>query len=349
MTRERGQRQDRGRAGRRGSRDRDHVQRVAGVVIRVDSRSSLVDTADGLLRCSLRGRLSRTRRTSVRLVAVGDRVEVAPGPDEGGVIERVMARRTKLSRRATGPRQREQIVAANVDQTLVVASLTEPPLNLQLVDRYLVAADHGGMSAVICLNKIDRGDVTLVRTELETYAELGYAVIETSARSGAGIDRLRRRLRDRTTVVAGASGVGKSTLINAVQPGLELRTAPVSEKSGEGRHTTAAAQLLKLDAGGYVIDTPGIREYTLWEIEPDELDQHFPEIDAFREGCRFSDCTHSHEPECGVKEAVERGDILPRRYSSYLQILEETRGEARLRDDPARHDPPGDAPTRPAP
>jgi ribosome biogenesis GTPase len=307
--------------------------RIAGTVIRVDSGASLVDTENGVLRCTLRGRLSRSRRSAVRLIAVGDRVEVEPGAEGHGVIEAVATRRTKLSRRAAGPRQHEQVVAANVDQILVVGAFSEPPLNLDLIDRYLVAAGHGGMRAIICINKLDLLAPDAHGTELTIYEQLGYAVVKTCALSGVGVDALRDRLLDHTTVIAGPSGVGKSTLINAVQPGLELRTAPVSAKSGEGRHTTTASQLLRLDGGGYVIDTPGIREYTLWEIEPRELDEFFPDIDAFREGCRFSDCTHSHEPGCEVKQAVERGEVTERRYASYLHILDEVHEEARVRDD----------------
>ncbi len=303
-------------------------------MIRVDSGSSQVDTEQGVVRCTLRGRLARSRRTMVHLVAVGDQVELVPGTDADGVIEAILPRRTKLSRRAAGPRQHEQVVAANVDLILIVASFAEPTLNLDLVDRYLVAADQGGLAAVICVNKLDLAGRAKHAGELDAYQELGYAVVRTSAQSGIGIDLLRERLRGHTAVLAGPSGVGKSTLINAIQPGLELRTAPVSNRSGEGRHTTTASQLMPLAGGGYVIDTPGIREYTLWEIEPEQLDRLFPDLDAFREACRFGDCTHSHEPDCAIKDAVEAGEIIERRYASYLRMLEEVREEAQQRATP---------------
>jgi ribosome biogenesis GTPase len=325
-------------------RDGQDDARIAGTVVRVDARTSLVDTPEGVCRCTLRGRLARARRRSVRLVAVGDRVLLAPGADDTGVIEEVLPRRSKLSRRAAGPRQHEQVVAANVDQALVVSALVEPPLNLDLVDRYLVAADRGQLRALLCINKLDLGDASPHEADLQVYRELGYRVLFTSAATGAGIDGLREQLTGHTTVVAGPSGVGKSTLINAVEPGLELRTAPVSQKTGEGRHTTTASQLLRLSTGGYVIDTPGMREYTLWEIEPDELDEHFPDIDAFREGCRFSDCTHSHEPDCAVKEATERGEVAGRRYRSYLAMLDEVREEAVQRAADTPQPPPAASP-----
>lgn len=326
---------------RRAATAADHLP---GRVIRIDSGSCRVDTERGVLRCTLRGRLARTRRTSVRLIAVGDRVGVAPGDGgDEGVIEEILPRTTKLSRRAAGPRQHEQVVAANLDQVLVVSSFSAPPLDLDLTDRYLVAADHGGLRAVLCINKLDLLRPAQHAEELRVYERLGYTVLRTCALSGSGVEELRAELAGRTTVVAGASGVGKSTLINVLQPGLRLRTAPVSARSGEGRHTTTATELLRLDGGGYVIDTPGIREYTLWEIGPAALDRNFPELDAFREGCHFADCTHSHEPGCAVKAAAESGEIAARRYRSYLLMLDEVRAGSRLRAPPGR---PGAGPAR---
>jgi ribosome biogenesis GTPase len=294
-----------------------------GKVIRVDSGASQVDTPAGLVRCVVRGRLTETKTQDKRLLAVGDDVRVQLLGPGSGAIEEILPRRTKLSRRSVGHERREQVVAANIDQVVIVTSLAEPPLKLNLVDRYLVAADNGGLGAVICINKVDLalGDRAPAEALLRPYHAMGYPVIWTSARTGEGIDELKRHLAGRSSVMAGASGTGKSALLNAVEPGLELRSGEISSATGKGRHTTTFSSLLPLGGGGYVIDTPGIREYTLWEVDPAALDRHFPEIDALRSGCRFANCTHSHEPDCAVKAASESGKIDPRRYESYLRIL----------------------------
>jgi ribosome biogenesis GTPase len=235
-----------------------------------------------------------------------------------GAIEQVLPRRTKLSRRAVGPGKREQIVAANVDQMVIVTSAQAPSLNL--IDRYLVAASRGGLQPVICINKVDLGVPDGLAGDLAPYTELDYPVHWTSAVTGAGIPELRAQLAGVTSVLAGKSGVGKSALLTAVDPQLALRSAPISAATGKGRHTTSFSSLLPLAGGGYVIDTPGIREYTLWEIEPRDLDQHFPDIAQFAAECRFDDCAHRQEPDCGVKAALADGRLPERRYASYSQI-----------------------------
>jgi ribosome biogenesis GTPase len=297
---------------------------VHGTVIRIDARASQVATAGGVLRAVLRGRLTATRGVDRRLLAVGDRVLVRPLGPGRGAIEEILPRQSKLSRRAAGPDRREQVVAANIDQVVIVSALADPSINLNLVDRYLVAAGRGGLAALICINKVDL--VTAVKHEtaagaLAPYAALGIPLVWTSARTGHGIDALRDQLAGRTSVFAGKSGVGKSALLNAVEPGLELRAGEISAATGKGRHTTTYSSLLPLANGGFVIDTPGIRAYTLWEVDPGDLDRHFPEIHVQRGGCRFANCTHSHEPECAVKEAVAAGKIEARRYASYRRIL----------------------------
>jgi ribosome biogenesis GTPase len=297
---------------------------VNGRIIRIDARASQVATPGGILHCVLRGRLTAAKGVDKRLLAVGDAVRVRPLGPERGAIEEILPRRTKLSRRAAGPDRREQVVAANIDQVVIVSALADPPLNLNLVDRYLVAADRGGLAALICINKIDCGteaERTVAAAGLRPYAALGIPLLWTSARTGSGIDALRDRLAGRTSVFAGKSGVGKSALLNAVEPGLELRAGEISAATGKGRHTTTFSSLLTLSNGGFVIDTPGIRAYTLWEVDPNDLDRHFPEIHAERGGCRFANCTHSHEPECAVKEAVAAGRIEERRFASYLRLL----------------------------
>jgi len=295
---------------------------LSGKVIRVDSGASQVDTPSGVVRCVVRGRLTETRTQDKRLLAVGDEVRIRLLGAGSGAIEEILPRRNKLSRRAVGRDRREQVVAANVDQVVIVTSLGEPPLNLNLVDRYLVAADNGGLGALICINKTDLGDRRPAEALLVPYETMGYPVVWTSARTGDGISELKAALAGRTSVMAGASGAGKSALLNAVDPGLQLRSGEVSAATGKGRHTTTFSSLLPLPGGGYVIDTPGIREYTLWEVDPVDLDRHFPEINVIKKGCRFANCTHSHEPDCAVKAASTAGKMDRRRYESYLRILE---------------------------
>lgn len=288
----------------------------------MDSKASTVDTESGPLRCVIRGRLAECRTRDEQILVVGDRVRVRPLEAGQGVIEEILPRRNRLSRRAAGRERLEQVVAANVDLVVVVTSLAEPPLNLNLVDRYLVAAARGELGAAICVNKIDLGDRDAVAPLLATYAAVDYPVLWTSATEGWGIDKLRELLAGRTSVLAGKSGVGKSALLSAVEPGLELESRAISAATGKGRHTTTFSSLLPLSGGGYVIDTPGIRKYTLWEVDPLELDQHFPEMASLREDCRFANCTHSHEPDCAVKAAVDDGRIDRRRHQSYVRILE---------------------------
>jgi ribosome biogenesis GTPase / thiamine phosphate phosphatase len=303
---------------------------IPGIVIRIDTRQSHVDTASGVLLCVLRGSTEPNRNRSRRgknlpreagsRLAVGDQVLVTPADDGQGTIESVLPRRTKLSRRAAGPENREQIVAANVDQLVIVSSLADPALSLNLIDRYLVAADRGGLGAILCINKLDLGDPEAARAQLATYVALGYPVLFTSARTGSGIDALRNQLHAKTSVFTGKSGAGKSALLTAVEPGLELHSAPISAATGKGRHTTSYSSLLRLTGGGYVIDTPGIRAYTLWEVEAEDVAHHFPEIRAVAIGCRFSNCSHLHEPDCAVQAAAGDGRIDPRRYASYRRI-----------------------------
>jgi ribosome biogenesis GTPase len=305
---------------------------VRGTVIRIDAGQSLVDTPAGVLRCVPRGRLASDRPTSKRkdsrsqspaepTLAVGDHVAVVVLEDGRGAIEDVEPRRTKLSRRAVGSGKREQIV--------IVASLASPPPSLNLIDRYLVAAGRGGLQPVICINKIDLAVVPAeLAADLAPYEELGYPVHWTSAATGEGIPALRDRLRGVMSVLAGKSGVGKSALLTAVEPGLELHSAPISAATGKGRHTTSFSSLLRLSGGGYVIDTPGIREYTLWELDPSDLDSHFPEIARFAAECRFSNCAHRHEPGCAVKAAAADGRIPARRFASYTRIRNGLEDEA---------------------
>ena len=203
---------------------------------------------------------------------------------------------------------------------MIVSSVSEPRFAQGLIDRYLVAAERGGMDAVVCVNKIDLADERAPIPRLDFYAQLGYKLLFTSVPEGRGIHELREVLAGRTSVLAGHSGTGKSSLINAAQPGLELSVRDISRSTSKGRHTTSSVTLLPLDVGGYVVDTPGVRAFGLWDLHREELEQYFPEIAELSQACRMRDCTHIHEPGCSVKAAVEAGRIAPERHASYVSI-----------------------------
>jgi ribosome biogenesis GTPase len=257
--------------------------------------------------------------SAARLV-VGDRVSLEMHNDDGVIIA-VHARRNSLLRRAPS-KNRAQVLAANVDQALLVFAGLEPPIKQGLLDRFLVACELAGIAAVITVNKVDQGLGEAERL-LSLYESLGYAVRRVSARTGWGLGAIRRLLVDRTSLICGPSGAGKSSLLNAVYPGFRLKVGELSESTGKGRHTTSVAELMPLPYGGFVVDTPGLKEFGVWEISAAELERAFPEIARHVEGCRYADCSHQVEPDCAVRAAVESGAIDEGRYSSYLRILEE--------------------------
>ncbi len=272
--------------------------------------------------CLLRGRLKRAKRLTDLLVA-GDRVHWSPiGPGQG-MIEEILPRDTQLSRPRPGLSASEDLIIANPDQAVFVFAVCQPEPSLRLLDRFLIAAEVNELPAVICANKVDLLDADEDPRELfGLYETIGYPVIYTSAVSGQGVAALRERLSGKLSVLTGPSGAGKTSLLNAVQPELGLTTRQISYSTGKGRHTTVTVRLFPLDAGGYVADTPGLREMGLWQIEPDELDWLFPEMRPFLGKCRFSSCTHLHEPECAVQAAVEAGAVSEARYDSYCRLRE---------------------------
>ena len=252
-------------------------------------------------------------------VVTGDIVLFRPEGDEHqAVIERVEPRHSTLSRSS---QRREHMIVTNVDQALIVVSADDPPLKPSLIDRFLISSEKGGVRSVICINKIDLVNQPDLQPIVGLYAQLGYEVVLASATDGIGGEQLRAVLKGKETVLSGQSGVGKSSLLNLIQPGLGLKTSSVSEDSGKGRHTTRRATLMPLEVGGWVADTPGIRQFGLWDVIPEEVEGFFIEFRPFVTRCRFPDCTHSHERDCAVKEAVESHLISPLRYASYLRIL----------------------------
>jgi ribosome biogenesis GTPase len=292
---------------------------VPGRVLRVQGLLSDVETDEGRhFRCAVR-RLLRTLAIDERnIVAAGDRVWIRPAAKEEGFIERVEPRHGLLTRASRG---REHVLVANVDQVVIVVSLVEPDLKQHLIDRYLASAAQGGIRPMICLNKADLVDPAPYQYLVGLYSQLGIPTFLTSAVTGQGIGWLREALPGRQTVFAGQSGVGKSSLLNAIQPELGLRVREVSEFNQKGRHTTSTAQLIKLDTGGWVVDTPGIRQFALWDIIPEEVEGFFPEIRPLVHLCAYPDCTHTHEDRCAVKRAVQRKQISLARYTSYLGLF----------------------------
>ncbi len=289
-----------------------------GKVLRGQGLVSIVRDDDGVeWRCATR-RLLKTLSTGQRhVVAVGDVVWFRPEGTGEGIIERVEPRCGVLSRTSRG---RQHVLVANVDQIVMVTSAAEPRLKPNLVDRVLVMAEKADIRPVVCVNKVDLVDPADLMPLVGVYSQLGYEVILTSAATGTGVDRLRDVLAGSESVVTGQSGVGKSSLLNAVETGLELRVQTVSAESQKGRHTTTTAVLIPLAIGGYVVDTPGIRQFELWDVIPEEVGGFFRELRPYVSSCRFPDCTHTHEDDCAVKDAVADGWIDTRRYESYVQI-----------------------------
>jgi ribosome biogenesis GTPase len=294
-----------------------------GVVVEVSSGLCRVDLDGRTLMCGLRGALSAEDTGFTNIIAVGDEVIIFDDGSGHGVVEKVLPRRSVLARPDVFYNHLQQVIVANADQLLIVAAWRNPTLWLELVDRYLIAAERNKLTPIICVNKIDLAeDLAACQTALQPYQALGHQVILASALTGVGIDMLREVLRGRMTALAGLSGVGKSSLLAAVQPGLQLRTAAVSETSGEGRHTTTQVSMLPLTIGGFVVDTPGIREFGLSGLPKSELIQFYPDLAAVAAGCRFANCTHRHEPGCAVKAAVTAGTLPATRYKNYQKIYE---------------------------
>jgi ribosome biogenesis GTPase len=296
---------------------------LQGRVLRVHGLVLMVRADDGrTYPCHVRGLLRNLAIEGRNVVTVGDRVWFRPAGSAGaeGMIERIEARRGVITR---GYRNRQQVIASNVDQVLIVSALAEPGLKLGLVDRYLVSAEIGGVRPVVVFNKADLVEMATYQWVVGLYSQLGYETVVTSVADGRGVDRLRALVSQGVTAFTGQSGVGKSSLLNVIQPGLNLRVREVSDWTFKGKHTTTTAELIELEAGGFVVDTPGLRQFELWGVVPGELEAYYVEFRPFIPHCRFPDCSHTHETGCAVKDAVYWGQIHPGRFESYRKLYDQ--------------------------
>ena len=293
---------------------------LTGRVVRVHGLESVVEAADGRrYRCGVRRLLKTLAIEGRSVLAVGDHVWFRPGGGDQGLIEKVETRSGTITR---GYRRREHVIASNIDQLLIVSAFEQPGVKLPLIDRYLISAERGGVRPIIVLNKADLVDLAPYQWVIGLYTQLGYETIVTSAEDGRGVGRLKEILKSGITAFSGQSGVGKTSLLNTIQPGLNLRVREVSGWTWKGKHTTTNAELIRLEQGGYVVDTPGLRQFELWGVEPGEIEGYFIEFRPFIPLCKFPDCSHTHERDCAVKDAVYWGQIHEGRYESYVKLYE---------------------------
>ena len=300
-------------------RDVDETTVKRGRVLCVHGLTSTVEAEGGAIYSCATRRLLKTLSTTQRhVVAAGDFVLFRPEGEDEGLIERVEPRKTVLARSI---RSRQQIIVTNVDQLLIITSAAEPYIKPNLIDRFIISAHKAELSPLVCINKIDLVDPASLAPLVGVYSQMGYRVLMLSAVTGFGIERLRQAMAARASVVVGQSGVGKSSLLNVVDRGLKLRTATVSAETQKGRHTTTTARLLPLSGGGYVVDTPGIRQFQLWDVIPAEVAGYFRDLRPYVDHCKFPNCTHTHEADCAVKNAVADGRLDLRRYESYCHLF----------------------------
>ncbi len=295
---------------------------LRGRVIQAQSGFYTVEIGEGELTCQLRGRLKQGRKIG-DIVAIGDWVQVSRQDEREGMIEEVESRQSMIYRMAPTARgEYQQVIIANPDQAVFVFSVSQPEPRLRMLDRFLVIAEKEDVSAIIVANKIDLTGMKKARDLFSRYQKIDYPVFYTSVITGRGIKALKKQLIGKTSLFAGPSGAGKTSILNKIQPGLGLEVKEVSEGTKKGKHTTVSRKLVNLSGGGYVADTPGLKALDLWDITPEEVDGYFREINNLVHNCRFSDCSHTHEPGCAVIEALKSKHIHQDRYRSYLRMRE---------------------------
>ncbi len=299
--------------------------KLKGIVTRATGSWYDVLSDGSTYKCRIRGRLRLKGARSTSPVVVGDEVLFETDTEDSYVICDITPRRNYIIRRASNLSKESHIIAANIDRAMLVATLFSPATPTEFIDRFLITCEAYKIPATIVLSKVD-----LARTQPEmleefclTYRSAGYEVIEVSSVEGIGVDRVKELLKGKTTLVSGNSGVGKSTLIGAIEPTIDIKIGEISSSHNKGKHTTTFSTMYPLSEGGYIIDTPGIKGFGLLDIEDAELWHYYPEMMAFGTECQFYNCTHTHEPKCAVVEAVKRGEIAYSRYESYLKILDE--------------------------
>ncbi|GAB5418267.1 MAG: ribosome small subunit-dependent GTPase A [Crocinitomicaceae bacterium] len=304
-----------------------------GIVIKSTGKWYIVAMPDGsLVNCRIRGKLRLDGLRTTNPISVGDVVHISEEIDGEGnrMIEDFDPRRNYIVRKSTNLSKQKQIIAANIDRAYLIVTLKSPVTHLAFIDRFLVSAESFRIPTTLLFNKVDLLDADEMEY-LEAlrfmYHECGYPSEVISARHGKNLDFLRKEIKDRQVVISGHSGVGKSTLINALDPNLDVKTGAISNAHQQGQHTTTFAEMHRLESGGYIIDTPGIRAFGIVDLDKAVISHYFPEMRERMHACKFNNCLHINEPKCAIKEAVESGEIFESRYATYLQLLEEDEGE----------------------